>query len=64
MIHFIQTKKLGKDKHAVLWQRGDYNYEIEILDFSVGNPYEQQIVTYKYPDTAFEIVYLIFQYEY
>lgn len=64
MIHFIETKKLGPDKHVVLWQRGDYHYEIEVVDFSGSNPYEQDIVAYQYRNTTLEEAKRIFAEEY
>lgn len=64
MIHFIQTKKLGTDHHVVLWQRGEYHYEIEVIDFSGTNPYEQEIVAHQYYDTTIEEAKRIFEHEY
>jgi hypothetical protein len=30
IVHFIKSKNVG-GKHVVLWQRGSYHYEIEVL---------------------------------
>jgi hypothetical protein len=64
MLHFIETKKLGPDKHVVLWQRGNYHYEIEVLDFTSNNPYEDEIVCYQYHNTSIEEAKRIFAEEY
>lgn len=43
MIHYIESHKDSWGRHFVLWQLGDYHYEIEVLEFSSATPSEDQI---------------------
>lgn len=40
--HYLESKTDEQDRRLFLWQRGNYHYEVEVLDFRANTPVELQ----------------------